>query len=137
MIGPLRRWREGRGRLPPEIRAELEAEGLELLEERVPATVIYRGYEAYGQRPRSGTQSGLAAIALTGRRLVVRGTGGISLEIPRGAVVTRGDPDEVRLAYDAAAAYPTRSGEIELRLKTPRADALHATLTEWMTRPSS
>ena len=137
MIGALRRWRERRGRLPDDLRAELTAEGLELLEERVEAMVIYRGYEVPGQRPRSGVQKGLVAIALTRRRLVLHGTGGIRLEVPRGAAVTAGEPGEVRLTYDAAAANPPRSGEIEVRLQTPRAEAIHATLSEWTTRPSS
>jgi hypothetical protein len=137
VIGALRRWRERRGRLPDALRAELEAEGLELLEERAEALVIYRGYEFPGQRPRSGTQSGLVALALTGRRLVVHGTGGIHLDVPRAVTVTREDGDEVRLAYDAAAAHPNRSGEIELRLQTPRADAIHATLSEWTTTRST
>ena len=137
MIGALRRWRERRGRLPDELRAELEAEGLELLEERVEATVIYRGYEVPGQRPRSGVQKGLVALALTERRLVVHGTSGIRLDVPRGAAVTTEGPGEVRLTYDAATANPPRSGEIELRLQTPRADAVRATLSEWTTRRSS
>jgi hypothetical protein len=131
MIGALRRWRERRGRLPDKLRAELEAEGLELLEERVQAMVIYRGYEFPGQRPRSGTQSGLVALALTGRRLVVHGTGGIDLEVPRGATVEREGPDEVRLIYDAATAQPNRAGEIEVRLHTPRADEIRARLEAW------
>jgi len=137
VTGPFRRWRESRGRLPGKLHAELEAEGLELLEERVHAMVIYRGYEAPGQRPQSGVQKGLVTIALTARRIVVQGTGGIRLEIPRGATVTTEDPDEVRLAYDAATAIPPRAGEIELRLQSPRADAIHATLSEWMMRRSS
>ena len=137
MSGPLRRWRERRGRLSDKLRAELEAEGLELLEERVEATVIYRGYEVPGQRPRSGVQKGLVALALTERRLVVQGTGSIRLDVPRGAAVTTEPPGEVRLTYDAATADPPRSGEIELRLQTPRAEAVHATLSEWTTRRSS
>jgi hypothetical protein len=131
VIGALRRWRERRGRLPDKLRAELEAEGLELLEERVQAMVIYRGYEFPGQRPRSGTQSGLVALALTGRRLVVHGTGGIGLEVPRVATVEREGPDEIRLAYDAAAAQPNRAGEIEVRLRMPRADEIRARLDVW------
>ena len=137
MIGAFRSWRERRGRLPDKLRAELEAEGVELLEERVGAMVIYRGYEVPGQRPQSGVQKGLVALALTERRLVVQGTSGIRLDVPRGAAVTTGDPGEVRLTYDAATANPPRSGEIELRLQTPRADAVHATLSEWTTRRSS
>jgi hypothetical protein len=135
VIGALRRWRERRGRLPDDLRAELG--GLLLLEERIPATVIYRGYEYPGQRPRSGHQSGLVAIAVTAQRLVVHGTGGIRLEVPRAAEVTLPAPGELRIAYDAAAAHHNRTGEIELQLQTPQAQALHATLSEWMTRRSS
>ena len=131
MIGALRRWRERRGRLPDELRAELEAEGLELLEERVEATVIYRGYEVPGQRPRSGVQKGLVALALTERRLVVQGTGSIRLEWLRGQAAGG------YIQYDAATANPPRSGEIELRLETPRAATVRATLSEWTTRRSS
>jgi hypothetical protein len=137
VIGALRRWRERRGRLPDELRAELGSEGLEVVEERLPATVIYRGYEVPGQRPRSGHQSGLVVIALTGRRLVVHGTAGIRLEVPPGAEVTLDSPDGLRLVYDAAAAHPNRSGEIELQLQTPRAGEMHARLSEWTTRRSS
>jgi hypothetical protein len=137
VIGALRRWRDRRGCLPDKLRVELEAEGLELLEERLPATVIYRGYEAPGQRPQSGVQKGLVAIAFTPRRLVVHGTSSIRLEVPRGTSVMTADPGEVRLTYDAATANPPRAGEIELRLKTPRADAIRATLSQWMTGRSS
>jgi hypothetical protein len=135
VIGALRRWRERRGRLPEDVRAELGH--LLLLEDRIPATVIYRGYEYAGQRPRSGHQSGLVAIALTAQRLVVHGTGAIRLEVPRAAKVTLPTPGELRIAYDAAAAHPNRTGEIEVQLQTPRAQAIHATLSEWTTRRSS
>ena len=76
------------------------------------------------------------ALALTERRLVVHGTGNIRLDVPRGAAVTTEEPGDVRLKYDAATANPPRTGEIELRLQTPRADVVHATLSEW-TRPTS
>jgi hypothetical protein len=127
----IRRWREQRGALPDELHAELEAETIVLLEERLPVSVLFRGYTVPGQRPRSGHQSGRAALALTERRLVVHGTGNIRLEIATAA------PDRLKLAYDAEAAQPNRSGEVELEFETPRAEAIHATLTEWMRTPSS
>jgi hypothetical protein len=134
------RWREERGRLPEDLRAELETEGIELLEERLPTTAIFRGYEALGQRPRSGHQSARASIALTERRLVVHGTGAIRLEVPRESDWLKAAvpaPDRLKLSYDAAAAYPHRSGEVELELETPRAQEIHATLQAWMSRPST
>ena len=70
----IKQWREQRGSLPGSLRAELEAEGLELLEESVPASVTYRGYAVPGQRPRSGHVSARASLAVTARRIVVDGT---------------------------------------------------------------
>ena len=138
MIGAWRRWRARRGTLPDALRAELEAEGLELLEERMPTTVIYRGYEFPGQRPRSGHQTGLASLALTGRRLLVQGTGNIRLEVPRGADWLEVTIDDcLKLAYEAGAEHPNRSGDVELQLDTPRAAEIHASLQEWIARPSS
>jgi hypothetical protein len=138
VIGALRRWRARRGTLSDALRAELEAEGLELLEERMPITVIYRGYEFPGQRPRSGHQTGLASLALTGRRLLVHGTGNFRLQVPRGADWLQVTVDDsLKLAYEAGAEHPNRSGDVELRLDTPRAAEIHASLQEWIARPSS
>jgi hypothetical protein len=136
----IRRWWAARGRLPDELRAELEAEGIVLLEERLRATILFRAYVVPGQRARSGHQSALVSLALTERRLVVHGTGNARLEAPRGAGWLRVElrvVDRLSLAYDAEAAQPNRSGEVEIELETPRAEAIHATLTGWMRTPSS
>ena len=88
-----------------------------------------------GQRPTSGHQSGLGSVALTRRRLVVQGEGDPARR-PRGAdwlEVAFEAPDGLKLAYDAAAADRNRSGDVELRLQTPRAEEIHATLRKWMT----
>jgi hypothetical protein len=140
VIGAIRRWWAGRGRLPDDLRAELEAEGLELLEEGISVSVIYRGYVALGQRPRSGHQSVRASLALTPRRLVVRGTLGTKLDVAHGDDWLRlelGASDRLLLAYDAADAQPGRAGEVEMTFETPRAEAIHATLRAWMPTPSN
>jgi hypothetical protein len=136
----IKQWREQRGSLPGGLRDELEAEGMVLVEERIRASIIFRGYQVPGQRPRSGHQTARVSIALTERRLVVHGTGSTHLEVPRGADWLRVElraPDRLILAYDAEAAQPNRSGDVELELETPRAEAIHATLTGWMRTPSS
>ena len=140
MIGRLKRWWASRGGLPGKLRAELTAEGVEVLEEGLRGTVLFRGYVVHGQRPRSGHQNVRAALVLTERRLVVHGTGAFRLEVPRGAEWLEAGlpgPEELRLAYDAAAAHPQRAGQIELQLRTPRAADIHATLLAWMRTPSS
>lgn len=138
MIGPFKRWRARRGTLPAPLRAELEAEGLVLLEERIAGQVVYRRYVVPGQRAASGTQSTIAALALTPRRLIVRGTQSVQLDAPPGPVSAALEPpDRLLLSYQAADLYPTRSGAVELRLQTPRAAEIHARLKAWTETPSS
>lgn len=132
MIGALRRWWARRGRLPGRLRTELEAEGLILLEERLEGEVTYRGYEAMGQRRQSGHQSTIASLALTARRLVVQGTQSVQLEAPPGPVTSSvEEPGVLTLSYEARDIYPTRSGSVQLRLRTPRAADIHARLQAW------
>jgi hypothetical protein len=135
-----RRWREERGRFPAELRRELEAEGIETIEEQVPLEVIFRGYTAAGQRPRSGHQSERGSLALTPSRLVVHGTGWISLEVPRGATwltATTPEPDILKLEYEASNERLTRSGDVTMELRTPRAAEIHASLLAWNETPPS
>jgi hypothetical protein len=127
----IRRWLAKRGGLPSTLRAELEAEGLEVLEERLEGDVSYRGYEAMGQRPRSGHQSTIASLALTPRRLVVQGTGGVQLDCGPGLVTSSVEDGQLVLAYEASDIYPSRSGSVKLKLRTPRAEDIHARLQAW------
>jgi hypothetical protein len=131
VTGALRRLWERRYRIPADLRAELEAEGLELLEEGIRTSIIYRAYTVPGQRTTSGHQRPITSIALSRERLVVRGTLGTRLDVPRGAdwlEVSLPEPDRLRLAYDAAAASPNRSGDVEMTFSTPRAAEIHARL---------
>ena len=140
MIGRLQRWWAQRGGLPDGLRAELEAEGVEVLEEGLRGTVLFRGYVVHGQRPRSGHQNVRATLVLTERRLVVHGTGATHVEVPRGAEWLEhglAEPEQLRLAYDAEAVHPERAGQIELLLNTPRAADIHARLQAWMPTRSS
>ena len=140
MLDRLKRWRGERGRFPQDVREALEAEGVEVIEESVPLDAIFRGYTVPGQRPRSGHQHARASLALTSKRLVVHGTGQISLEVPAGATwltATTPAPDRLMLAYEAEHAQRNRSGEVELTLQTPRAAEIHARLQAWIQTPPS
>jgi hypothetical protein len=132
-----RRW-ASRGSLPARMRTALEAEGLEVLEERMPGRVTYRGYVVAGQRPATGDQGTIAALVLTRRRLVVHGTQGVQLDAPPGLITATVPEDGVLvLAYEAQDVYPSRSGSVELRLQTPRAADIHARLMAWTQTSSS
>jgi hypothetical protein len=128
----IKRWLARRGGLTEKLKAELEAEGLLLLEERLEGDVSYRHYEAFGQRPRSGHQSTIASLALTERRLLVQGTQGFQLQAGPGPVSAAvEEPGVLTLAYEAGDIYPTRSGSVKLQLRTPRANDIHARLRAW------
>jgi hypothetical protein len=132
VIGWIKRRRALRGTMPDNVRAELEAEGLEFLEEKIEGNVIYRHYIAAGQRPTSGDQNITAALALTPKRLVMRATLGVSLDAPPGVVRSAVvKPGWLELKYQAEDIYPTRAGSVEIALETPRADDIHARLQAW------
>jgi hypothetical protein len=132
VIGWIKRLRERRGTMPADVRAELEPEGIELLEERLEGLVIYRNYIMPGQRPRGGDQSITAALALTPKRLVVRGTLNFTLDAPPGLVQSEViEPGRLELKYEAADLYPTRAGSVDIVLETPRAEDIHARLQAW------
>jgi hypothetical protein len=137
VIERVRRMWSRRGAMPDSVRAELEREGLELLEEQLEGAITYRGYEALGQRPTSGVQKTIASLALTPRRLVIRGTNAVQLDAPPGPVTASvPEPGVLMLAYEAEDIYPSRSGSVELRLRTPRAEHFRATLEAWNETPS-
>jgi hypothetical protein len=131
-MGPIKRWWADRGGLPAALRRELEAEGLELLEERMKGRVTYRGYLAAGQRPTSGVATTIASLALTPKRLVIRGTQGVTLDAPPGPVQSEvSDDGALLLRYEAADIYPTRDGSVVIELSTPRAADIQARLQAW------
>jgi len=132
VIGWLKRLREQRGTMPDKVRAELEAEGIELLEEKIATNILYRHYMAAGQRPRNGEQNTILALGLTPKRLALRGTGNFLLDAPPGSVRSEAsEPAKLVLRWQAEDIYPTRSGSVEMTLETSRAEDIHARLQAW------
>jgi hypothetical protein len=132
VIDWFKRRRESRGTMPGDVRAELEAEGIDLLEERIAANILYRHYEAAGQRPRSGEQNTILALGLTPKRLALRGTGNFLLDAKPGPVGSEvPEAGKLILRYQAEDIYPTRSGSVEIALETSRAEDIHASLQAW------
>jgi hypothetical protein len=132
-MGPLRRLLFGSGRLPDDLRAELTGEGLVVLDEGLTGSITLRHYRAPGQRSAWKRHAVSGAIAVTGRRLVVWAGRGKNIDVPldgalRSAVeVTSERPDRICFAYDAGRFNPSRSGRIEVRLRTTQApQILHA-----------
>jgi hypothetical protein len=134
-VKPLRRALLGSGRLPEDLRAALIAEGLVVLEEELTGSITYRNYRAPGQRSSWKKEATSGAIAVTANRLVVWTGRSKHIDVPldhplRAAIeVSLDPPDRVCLGYDAAAFGPSRSGQVEVRLRTPQAAHIVDVLT--------
>jgi hypothetical protein len=132
VTGWIKRRRESRGTMPDDVRAELEAEGIEIVEEKLAANVLYRHYVVAGQRPTNGEQNTILALGLTPKRLALRGTGSFVLDAPPGSVQSEApESGKLVLRWQAEDIYPTRSGSVVMTLESPRADAIHARLQAW------
>lgn len=134
-MNPFLRLLLGSGRLPEQIRAELAAGGIVLLEEGLTGSVTYRRFRAPGQRANWRKQAVTGAVAVGADRLVVWAGHFRHIDVPlahpvRAAIEVRAErPDRVCFAYDAAATSPDRSGRVEVRLRTPRAEHIVRLLT--------
>jgi hypothetical protein len=130
-VNPLRRLFSGSGKVPLQLRAELAAEGLVLLEEGLRGSITDR-------RPAAGERSGApagplpvtGAVALTSTRLVVWAAGAKRVDVPlegppRAALaVTLEPPDTLCFAFDAA------DGLVEVRLRSAAAPTILSLLHE-------
>jgi hypothetical protein len=117
----------GAGRFSPEQRAELEAEGAEIIEDGLKGSITWRDYRAPGRYSSWRKKGVYVAIALTPRRLLVQRTGGKEIDVPfdhpgfAAIEPSLDEPDRLCLAFDPAAFDPRASGRIEVRLSTPQA----------------
>ena len=123
----------GGGKLKPEVRAELEAEGLVLVEEKLKGSLRYTHFKAPGKRFHGKVVPMRMALGISERRLVIRGgVGGQDLvdspfDSPRFRAVEisldGADRVELRIDYsrmDEAEAAGV-SGVIAISMRTPNA----------------
>ena len=129
-VGFLDRFRLGNGTLKPDVRAELEAEGLVLVEEGLRGSIRYDRFKAPGKRFYGKVTGERLAIGLSRQRFVVYCRSG-SVELmdspyssPRLAAldvsVEDRDTLSLRVDYDRMG-EPSVSGVVTVRAKTPRA----------------
>lgn len=129
-MGLLDRFRLGNGAMKPELRAELESEGLVLIEEGLPGTIRYDRFKAPGRRFYGKVTGERLAIGLSDERFVVYCRSG-SVELmdspytsPRLSAlevdVEDGDTLALKVDYDRLG-EPRISGTITVRAKTERA----------------
>lgn len=126
-VGLLRRALLWSGQLPRELRSEIVVEEPLVLEEGLAGSVTYRNFRAPGQYSNWRKDPVSGAIAVTNQRLVVWAGRFRHIDVPHGhplrAVieVAAERPHRICFAYDAGAGNPSRSGRVEVRLRTAQA----------------
>jgi hypothetical protein len=126
----LRRLLAGSGQFPAELRTALEAEGIMALDEGLRGSITYRKYRAPGRYSSFRKEATSGAVAVTGQRLVVWAGHGKHIDVPlvhpsRALIEVGLDaPDRIHFRYDAATFSQSRSGTVEIRLRTERAGHL-------------
>ncbi|MDQ3982195.1 MAG: hypothetical protein M3271_05885 [Actinomycetota bacterium] len=120
----------GNGSLDPRLRAELESEGLVLVEEGLRGSVRYRHFKAPGRRHHGKVTGERIALGISEERFVLYCRSGStelvdsSFSDPRLAfldVALEGDEAvSIRIDYDRAG-VPDVSGQITILVRTPNA----------------
>lgn len=116
--------------LPEKLRVTLLAEGVLLMDEGLPGSITYRRYRDGENSYRWRREQLVATVVVTGRRLVVWAVGMRQVDMPfdspllAALAVSVKRPDQLLIAYDAAAFSPDRAGRVELRVRTGRAAEL-------------
>jgi hypothetical protein len=111
----------------PTLRDRLAPDGILLLEERLRGSVTYRNYRAPGRRDTLTRRGGRWSVAVTRKGLLVDGSLGTFVDAPwtdprLGAVrVSVEDGGTLLLAFDASVFHDDRSGQVEVRARTPQA----------------
>lgn len=138
-MGFLTRLLLGNGTLRPELRAELESEGILLLEEGLVGRISYKHFKAPGRRHHGKVTPVGIGLAASEKRLVAYCRSGRAelIDSPFGSprldaldISLEGD-DTVALHVDySRIESPEVSGEITIRAKTPNAPAIVERLQE-------
>jgi hypothetical protein len=112
-MNPFRRILLGTGCLPDELRGEVMAEGVLLLEEGLRGSVTYRHYRAPGRRANWSKSSLYTALAVTTARVVVASGRGKTVDCPRdqdGLEVSTDGPDPPAARVRRGQALPRALG---------------------------
>jgi hypothetical protein len=142
-VALLARFRLGDGRLDPGVRAELESEGLVLVEEGLRGSVRYRRFRAPGRRHHGKVTAERIAIAITDERFVVSCRSGTTALVNSsftnpllGALdvtLQATDSVSIRIDYDRAG-LPRISGEVTIVVSTPNAATIVGLLRDRLGR---
>lgn len=125
----------GLGRVPAEVLAPLQVEGLVLHDEGIRGTVTYRNFRAPGRYSNWKRQWFSSTLALTEKRLWALRLRSEIINVPlddprlKEMEFTFEEPETLCIGFDAALFQPDWSGRIEYRFRTPISKELYSLLS--------
>jgi hypothetical protein len=117
----------GLGKIPEPLLAQLESEGILLLDEGIRGSVTYRNFRAPWRYSNWKRQWYTASIGLTGTRLIALRNSTPIINVPLTDQricqlrLSREGDDTLLVAFDAGLFHDDWSGTIEYRFRTPQA----------------
>ncbi len=127
------------GKVPDDLRTQLQTEGLILCEEGIRVGLRFKKYKAPRQRF-TGIKNIAGYGALTQVRLVAKGYSRYHNDIPLASITSRNLEYGLRkgncfyFAFEASDFYDDRSGRVEVRLFTPKAEEFQRRLDALLSR---
>ncbi len=124
----------GIGKMPADVKAEFEREGVLFSDEGIRGTVTYKNFRGGGRISNWKRQWFAAAIVLTQERLAAyrlrQPIIDVSLDDPRLKEIDLSieEPETLAVCFDADLFHPDWKGRIEYRFRTPVSKPLLASL---------
>ncbi|MEO6656469.1 MAG: hypothetical protein ABIO36_10345 [Pyrinomonadaceae bacterium] len=128
MFKSIRAWFASFNKLPAALMAELQSEGIILMNEAIRGTITYRDFRAPGKRFLYKKSAFISTIAITKTRLLATSYSNVAINVPysdgrfRSMQFSIEDGPKLGVAFDASLFQPKWSGSIEYRFKTPNAE---------------
>jgi len=117
----------GFGKTPAAYMAQLQSEGIVLMDEGVKGSVTYIDFHRHGKSSGWERRWFTASIALTKSRLLALNVSNPIINVPvmderlRQVRFTLEDEETLCVAFDAGLFQPAWSGKVEYRFRTPQA----------------
>jgi hypothetical protein len=126
----------GLGKLPKQLRATFESEGILLLDEGVPSSLTYLDFRAPGKRFAWKRQWFTASLVMTQSRIVALQYSNFAINVPfadervqKMRFSVEGE-STLLVEFDAGLFHEKWSGRIEYRFKTPQGQVILRMLKE-------
>jgi len=117
----------GIGKIPDQLKAQLESEGIRLQDVGIPGSVTYRNFHRPGRYSSWRRTWNTASLAITQTRLVALVYSRTAIDVPfadrrfRDLTFTMEKADTLQVMFNASLFHDDWSGEIEYRFNTPQA----------------